>query len=137
MHCFMGFPIAMQALDVEKWLPSVLHEAYFCWHSSLHTGVLTMPLPALAGTSSKGRSAETQQLTRPRQSGLSNLHSAPRGLLASTLVMGPEAATPVGVWPARLLQLKLATRHLGRCDAFHFIACWLQDDVACSSSSVM
>jgi hypothetical protein len=105
----------MQANELETWLPSVLHEAYFRWHSNLHTNVLAMPTPSLAGSCSDTRSAEPQQLGRSGQLGLARLHAAARCLLAAGLVTGPEATTPVGIWPARLLQLKMAARHMGRC----------------------
>ena len=110
----------MQAVELENWLPSVLHEAYFRWHSSLHTSVLAMSTSSLANSASATGSAATQHLARSRQSGLAHLHSAPRGLLAAGLVTGPEATTPVGIWPARLLQLKLAARHMGRCGLQEF-----------------
>ena len=103
----------VQAAEADEWLPSVLHDTYYRWHESLCTGLLSSAPGATSGGDHRPSSVPLR--TASRQAGLAALQTAPRGLLAAALVTGPEAATPVGVWPARLLQLKLAARHLGRC----------------------
>lgn len=103
----------MQGAQAEEWLPSVLHDAYCRWHESLHSGDnSSLHVTAGGGVS---RPSVMRPSGALRQTSLAGLHAAPRGLLASALVTGPEAATPVGIWPARLLQLKLAARNMGRC----------------------
>lgn len=104
----------VQAEDAQEHLTGVLHELYYRWHSSLWNGTLARTPALLGAAPSSAASPTAQQQLWQRQAGLARLQATPRGLLAASLTVGPSAATPVAMWPARLLQLKLAARHLGR-----------------------
>lgn len=106
--------VLVQAEESREHLTGVLHELYYRWHSSLWSGTLGRS-PALLGSTPSGLALPTaQQQLWQRHAGSARLQATTRGLLAASLVVGPASATPVAMWPARLLQLKLAVRHLGR-----------------------
>lgn len=107
---------------MQEHLTGVLHELYYRWHSSLWSGTLGRS-PALLGLTPSGLTLPTaQQQLWQRHAGNARLQATTRGLLAASLVVGSAAATPVAMWPARLLQLKLAARHLGRYSTVTFSA---------------
>ena len=80
--------------EVSQWssqLASLVHEAWYSWHTSLWQNRLCLALPT---------------------AGAGLLHSASRVRLASDIAAG--TATPIAHHQAKALQLQLLVRHMAR-----------------------
>lgn len=83
--------------ELSQWsgqLASLVHEAWYSWHSSLWQNRLCHMLPT---------------------AGAGLLHSASRSRLAADITAG-SAITPIMHHQAKALQLQLLVRHMARCD---------------------